>query len=79
MKKFKSPGKEQRFLSAHGPINNLFRPRRDLLKATAYRAARRRFPHGWKQSITQSPRDPAHYTKPFTSGFSNQESTRRTT
>ncbi|MGO9233655.1 MAG: IS6 family transposase, partial [Methylocella sp.] len=31
MKKFKSPGKAQRFLSAHGPINNLFRPRRHLL------------------------------------------------
>ncbi|MGO8846831.1 MAG: IS6 family transposase [Methylocella sp.] len=41
MKKFKSPGKAQRFLSAHGPINNLFRPRRHLLKATAYRAARK--------------------------------------
>jgi putative transposase len=27
MKKFKSPGKAQRFLSAHGPINNLFRLR----------------------------------------------------
>ncbi|MGO9233845.1 MAG: IS6 family transposase [Methylocella sp.] len=26
MKKFKSPGTAQRFLSAHGPINNLFRP-----------------------------------------------------
>ena len=41
MKKFKSPGTAQRFLSAHGPINNLFRPRRHLLKATAYRAARK--------------------------------------
>jgi len=41
MKKFKSLGKAQRFLSAHGPINNLFRPRRHLLKATAYRAARK--------------------------------------
>jgi len=30
MKKFKSPGQAQRFLSAHGPINNLFRPRRHL-------------------------------------------------
>ena len=43
MKKFKSPGKAQRFLSAHGPINNLFPPSTPghLLNATAYRAARK--------------------------------------
>jgi putative transposase len=41
MKKFKSPGKAQRFLPVHGPINNLFRPPRHLLKATAHRAARK--------------------------------------
>jgi putative transposase len=31
MKRFKSPGQAQRFLSAHAPINNLFRLRRDQL------------------------------------------------
>ena len=40
MKRFKSPGQAQRFLSAHGQINNLFHLRRDHLNATEYRAAR---------------------------------------
>jgi putative transposase len=51
MKKFKSPGKAQRFLSAHGPINNLFRPRRHLLKATAYRAAPKQAFSTWLEAI----------------------------
>ena len=51
MKKFKSPGQAQRFLSAHGPINNLFRPRRHLLKATAYRAARKQAFSKWLEAI----------------------------
>ena len=51
MKKFKSPGKAQRFLSAHGPINNLFRPRRHLLNATAYRAARKQAFSTWLEAI----------------------------
>jgi len=42
MKRFKSAGQAQRFLSAHDPINNLFHLRRDHLPATEYRAARRR-------------------------------------
>jgi len=37
MRRFKSPGQAQRFLSAHGPINNLFRVGRHLLKAQHYR------------------------------------------
>src|ERR687893_2457896 len=40
MKRFKSPGQAQRFLSAHDPINNLFHLRRDHLSAHPYRAAR---------------------------------------
>jgi putative transposase len=40
MKRFKSPGQAQRFLSAHDPINNLFHLRRDHLFAHPYRAAR---------------------------------------
>src|SRR3954469_16740977 len=39
MKRFKSPGQAQRFLSAHDRINNLFHLRRDPLNATEYRAA----------------------------------------
>jgi putative transposase len=42
MKRFKSPGQAQRFLSAHDQINNLFHLRRDHLSATEYRAARTR-------------------------------------
>ena len=42
MKRFKSAGQAQRFLSAHDQINNLFPLRRDHLPATDYRAARRR-------------------------------------
>ena len=40
MKRFKSPGQVQRFLSAHHQINNLFHLRRDHVTATEYRAAR---------------------------------------
>jgi putative transposase len=40
MKRFKSPGQAQRFLSAHDPINNLFHLRRDHVTADRYRAAR---------------------------------------
>jgi hypothetical protein len=40
MKRFKSPGQAQRFLSAHDPIDNLFHLRRDHVTADQYRAAR---------------------------------------
>jgi putative transposase len=40
MKRFKSAGQAQRFLSAHDQINNLFYLRRDHVTATEYRAAR---------------------------------------
>ena len=42
MKRFKSAGQAQRFLSAHDQINNLFHFRRDHVTATEYRAARTR-------------------------------------
>jgi len=51
MKKLKSLGTAQRFLSAHGPIHNLFRPRRHLLNATAYRAAREQAFSTWLEAI----------------------------
>jgi putative transposase len=37
MRRFKSPGHAQRFLSAHGPIRQHFRPRRHTMKAAVYR------------------------------------------
>ncbi len=40
MKRFKSPGQAQRFLSAHDGINNLFLLRRHQVAATQYRATR---------------------------------------
>jgi putative transposase len=40
MRRFKSPRQAQRFLSAHGPIANLFRPRRHRMKANADRTVR---------------------------------------
>lgn len=42
MKRFKSAGQAQRFLSAHEQINSLFPLCREHLPATDYRAARRR-------------------------------------
>lgn len=49
MRRFKSPGHAQRFLSAHGPINTLFRSHRHQLSATAYRAARDQAFETWQQ------------------------------
>ena len=40
MKRFKSAGQAQRFLSAHDGISNLFHLRRHQVPATQYRAAR---------------------------------------
>src|SRR5919199_1501457 len=40
MKRFKSPGQVQRFLSAHDQINNLFHLHRDHISANQYKAAR---------------------------------------
>jgi hypothetical protein len=42
MKRIKSAGQAQRFLSAHDGINNLFHLRRDHVTACGYRAARAR-------------------------------------
>ena len=40
MQRFKSAGRAQRFLSAHGPIRQHCRPPRHRMSATAYRAHR---------------------------------------
>ena len=56
MRRFKSPGQAQRFLSAHGPINNLFRVGRHLLKARHYRLFRDRAFNTWKEvTCVQNP------------------------
>jgi putative transposase len=47
MKRFKSVGQVQRFLSAHDQINNLFHLRRDHVTANEYRAARARAFEMW--------------------------------
>ena len=49
MKRFKSPGQAQRFLSAHDQINNLFYLRRDHRPARQYRAARTRAFQTWAE------------------------------
>ena len=49
MKRFKSAGQAQRFLSAHDGINNLFHLRRHRLSATQYRAARTRAYQTWAE------------------------------
>ena len=49
MRRFKSPGHAQRFLSAHGPINNHFRPRRHRMAASDYRAVRTQAFETWQQ------------------------------
>jgi putative transposase len=49
MKRFKSAGQAQRFLSAHDQINNLFHLRCDHLPATQYRAARTQAFQTWAE------------------------------
>src|SRR3954462_2085135 len=49
MKRFKSAGQAQRFLSAHDQINNLFHLRRDHLPADQYRAARTQAFQSWAE------------------------------
>jgi putative transposase len=49
MKRFKSAGQAQRFLSAHDQINNLFLLRRDHVPADQYRAARAQAFQSWAE------------------------------
>ena len=49
MKRFKSPGQAQRFLSAHDQINNLFHLRRDQYQRRQYRTARARAFASWAE------------------------------
>ena len=49
MRRFKSAEQAQRFLSAHGPINNLFRCGRHQMKAAHYRLFRDRAFAQWRE------------------------------
>ena len=49
MRRFKSPGQTQRFLSVHGVVNNIFRVGRHLLRAENYRLLRTRAFAQWQQ------------------------------
>lgn len=53
MRRFKSAGHAQRFLSAHAPINNLFRCRRHRLGRVEYRELREKAFLTW-QIVTQA-------------------------
>ena len=47
MKRFKSPGQAQRFLSAHDGTNNLFLLRRNHVPAVQYQATRTQASQVW--------------------------------
>jgi putative transposase len=49
MRRFKSAGHAQRFLSAHGPILSHFRPRRHRLRVRDYRQEMARRWHIWRE------------------------------
>ncbi len=49
MRKFKSPGQAQRFLSVHGIVGNLFRVGRQKVRAESYRLLRSRSFEIWQQ------------------------------
>ena len=51
MRRFKSPGQAQRFLSFHGLVNNLYRQQRHLLSAVHYRVLRDQAFTTWKQAV----------------------------
>ena len=51
MRRSKSAGHAQRFLSAFGPIRDHFCPRRHLLRAEEYRAGRQRRFRVWREVI----------------------------
>ena len=52
MRRFKSLRQVQRFLSVHGPINNLFRVSRHLVQVAHYRLFRERAFATWRDVTT---------------------------
>jgi putative transposase len=55
MKRFKSAGQAQRFLSAHDQINNLFHLRRDHVTAAEHRASRTQTFRVWSEICNTGP------------------------
>ena len=49
MRRFKSPGQAQRFLSFHGLVNNMFLQQKHLISAEGYRILRGRAFVTWEQ------------------------------
>jgi putative transposase len=49
MRKFKSPGQAQRFLSAFGPIRDHFHPKQHQLGAQRYRQQLRQRFEDWRE------------------------------
>lgn len=56
MRRFKSAGQAQRFLSAHGPINNAFRCQRNPLTAEQYRHVRMQAFSIWNEATSRKKR-----------------------
>ena len=50
MRRFKSPQQAQRFLSVHGPIQNMFRVGHHILRAVHYRLLRERAFFDWRET-----------------------------
>lgn len=55
MRRFKSPGHAQRFLSTHGSINNVFRHDRHLMSARSYRVLHGRAIAEWNEVTGVAP------------------------
>ncbi len=53
MRRFKSPGQAQRFLSFHGLVNNLCRQQQYLLSAPHYRTLRNRVFGIWEKATAR--------------------------
>ncbi|WP_348249095.1 DDE-type integrase/transposase/recombinase, partial [Leptolyngbya sp. GB1-A1] len=51
MRKFKSPGQAQRFLSAFGPIRDHFHPKQHQLTANCYREQMRQRIEDWQEIV----------------------------
>ncbi|MDV2996940.1 MAG: hypothetical protein N4J56_006645 [Chroococcidiopsis sp. SAG 2025] len=55
MRRFKSPGQAQRFLSAFGPIRDHFHPKQHQLTASRYREQLRQRFEDWREVACPKP------------------------
>jgi putative transposase len=55
MRKFKSPGQAQRFLSTFGPIRDHFHPKQHQLTAQRYREQMRQRFQDWQEIVGLKP------------------------